>query len=135
VNRPEMKLVLCVAWCVGVLAFPLHAGELGARRATMWLCEEWSLGNPSCDGNPFDVVARVTFSHAGSDETRTTRMFYAGDDTWTFRFTGTRPGEWRVTTASGDPELNGHSSTITVRPNPDPRIKHVTWAEGLSGDC
>ena len=129
-NTQEMKLVLCVAWFVELLVFPLYAGELGPRRATMWLYEEWSLENPSCDGNPFDVVARVTFSHAGSDQTRTTQMFYAGDDTWKFRFTGTRLGEWRFTTVSGDPELNGHRGTIMVRPNPNPAIKGFLTHKG-----
>jgi len=50
VNTPDMKLVLCVTWFVGSLAFPLHAADLGPRDATMWLCEEWSLENRLVDG-------------------------------------------------------------------------------------
>jgi hypothetical protein len=112
-----------VACLAGLSAFPLQAADLGSRDATMWLYEEWSLEDPSCEGNPFDVVARVKFSHAGSDETRTTEMFYTGGRRWKFRFTGTRPGRWHFKTASTDPELGGHSGTVTVRPNPDPKIK------------
>ena len=129
-NTSKMKLVLCVAWFVGLPAFPLHAADLGSRDATMWLGEEWSLENPSYDGNPFDVIAQVTFSHTGSDQARTTEMFYAGDDTWKFRFTGTRLGEWRFTTTSDDPELNGRSGTIMVRPNPDPKIRGFLTHKG-----
>ena len=129
-NTRDMKLVLCIAWFVGLLPFPLHAADLGPREATMWLCEEWSLENPSFEGNPFDVIARVTFSHTGSDQTRTTEMFYASDHTWKFRFTGTQPGEWRFTTLSNDPELNGHRGTIAVRPNPDRMIKGFLTHKG-----
>ena len=55
---------------------------------------EWSLENPTFSGNPYDVIAAATFVHAGSGETRTTAMFYAGGTTRKFRFTGTRTGTW-----------------------------------------
>lgn len=129
-NTPKLKLLLCVTWFVGLLGAPLQAADLGPRDATMWFYEEWSLESPSCDGNPFDVVARVAFAHAGSDQTRTTEMFYAGDATWKFRFTGTRLGEWRFTTVSDDPELSGHNGTIMVRSNPDPKIKGFLTHKG-----
>ena len=79
---------------------------------------EWNLTNPTVDGNPFDLVARATFVHTESGETRTTGLFYAGDDSWRFRFTGTQPGEWTVTTSSDDPDLDGHHGTVTIAPNP-----------------
>jgi hypothetical protein len=96
----------------------------------MWLYEEWSLENTSHEGNPFDLDAQVTFSHADSDETRTTAMFYAGDDTWNFRFTGTRLGRWQFETGSADPELDGHRGTITVRPNANPVQKGFLTHQG-----
>ncbi|MCP5095930.1 MAG: DUF5060 domain-containing protein [Chloroflexi bacterium] len=79
---------------------------------------EWSLDNPSYDGNPFDVVAIATFVHEISGETRTTGIFFAGDDEWRFRFTGTQPGVWTFSTASDDPDLNGHEGTVTSESNP-----------------
>jgi hypothetical protein len=89
------------------------AGPLD-RQTTVWgPFLEWSLDNPSFNGNPFDLVATVTFSHAGS-ETRTTEMFYAGGTTWKFRFTGTRGGVWSFTSTSSDPELDGHTGAVTV---------------------
>jgi len=89
----------------------------------MWEYEEWSIANPSWNGNEYDVVATVTFTHADSALAHTTEMFYAGSNTWKFRFTGTRPGRWTFRTASRDPELNGHKGQVTVKPNPDPMIK------------
>lgn len=69
---------------------------------------------------PFDVEATVTFSHVGSDARHTTRMFYASDDTWSFRFTATRSGAWRFATASPHEALDGWSGVVEVSPNPDP---------------
>ena len=86
------------------------------RETTVWAPYlEWSLENPTISGNPFDLVATVTFSHSGG-ETRTTEMFYAGGITWKFRFTATRAGTWRLTSSSTDPELDGHTGTVTVGP-------------------
>ncbi len=79
---------------------------------------EWRLKNPSYEGNPFDLVASVTFVHRDTGEERVTEMFYDGDDTWKFRFTGTRPGRWTFTTTSSDRELDGKKGTVTVAPNP-----------------
>jgi hypothetical protein len=89
----------------------------------MWEYQQWSLTNPSWSGNPYDVVATVTFVHTGSDAIHTTEMFYDGLNTWKFRFTGTRVGLWTFTTASRDPELNGQMGQVIVKPNPNPKIK------------
>lgn len=83
---------------------------------------EWQLRNTSYSGNPYDLAASVTFTHTSSGERRTTGMFYIGDDTWAFRFTGTRPGEWRYTTSSGDDDLDGHSGRALIG-----------WRDGLNG--
>lgn len=91
-----------------------------SRETVLWELEEWALQNPSYSENPFDLVATVTFEHQGSDKTHVTEMFYDGDDTWKFRFTGTRTGTWTFTTASDDSDLNGYSGTITVLDNPSP---------------
>jgi hypothetical protein len=101
---------------------PVLAQEspLGDKTGVMWEYLEWSLTNSSWSGNPFDLVATVTFTHQDSGETRTTEMFYGGDNTWKFRFTGTRTGMWTFTTSSSDPELDGYSGTVTIDPNPNP---------------
>ena len=38
----------------------------------MWRCEEWSIENTSWSGNPFDVIAEVTFAHASTGTRRKT---------------------------------------------------------------
>ena len=81
---------------------------------------EWSIDNSEYTGNPFDVIATAPFTHTESGEERTTGPFYDGGFTWKLRFTGTRLGEWSLTTTSDDPELDGHNGTVTINPNSDP---------------
>ncbi|MCA9922201.1 MAG: DUF5060 domain-containing protein, partial [Anaerolineales bacterium] len=89
------------------------------QATTQWSpYSEWSVQNPSYSGNPFDVEAAVSFVHSSTGETRTTHMFYDGNDTWKFRFAGTQLGDWTFTTSSADPELNGLSGLVSVSPNP-----------------
>ena len=86
--------------------------SFGSRSVVLWEYEGWSVENASYSGNPFDVIATVTFEHQGSSKSHTTEMFHDGDDTWKFRFTGTRMGTWNFTTSSDDPELDGHSGSV-----------------------
>lgn len=93
------------------------------RTATLFApCLEWRLVNESCSGNPYDLTARVTFTHDSSAESRVTEMFYDGNGIWKFRFTGVRTGEWRFRTESDDPDLDGFTGRILVRENPDPTV-------------
>ncbi len=98
-----------------------RANDLGSRSARMWEYEEFSLTNTTWSENPFDLVATVTFAHA--QETRTTEMFYVGNNIWRFRFTGTRTGDWSFSTSSSDPELDGHTGSVSVRPRAKSDIK------------
>ncbi len=89
------------------------------KKGTQWQpVVEWTLKNTDYSGNPFDLEANVTFVH-DSGETITTGMFYDGDDTWKFRVTGTRTGEWKFSTSSEDPELDEKTGTVFIEPNPD----------------
>ena len=97
--------------------------KFGDNHATMWSPTlEWSLTNDSYEGNPFDLVAKVTFAHESGKEKRVTKMFRAEDNVWKFRFTGTRTGKWTFNTKSNDSDLDGRSGTVTVRENEDPNI-------------
>lgn len=91
---------------------------------------QWNLANPTYAGNPYDLVASVTFWHAESGETRTTEMFYAGGAIWSFRFTGTRTGAWTFTTQSADPELSGLAGTVTITPNANPNLPGFVTTAG-----
>lgn len=75
---------------------------------------EWRLENPDPAGNPFDLDATVTFTHAASGERRTTGLFYHGDNTWKFRFSGTRTGVWKFVTRSAAPALDDRQGTVTI---------------------
>ncbi|MFO7956095.1 MAG: DUF5060 domain-containing protein [Candidatus Brocadiia bacterium] len=90
-----------------------------SRTARQWTPVKWEIPNPDWEGNPFDVEASVRFSHDETGERHVTGMFYDGEGTWRFRFTGTRPGRWSFTTESGDADLDGLTGVVTVEPNPD----------------
>jgi hypothetical protein len=95
----------------------------GNREGVMWQCLEWSIEDVSHSGNPFDIAAKATFMHVDSGKERVTEMFHDGDDTWCFRFTGTRSGEWTFRTSSDVPDLDGHTGTVTVLENPNRNVK------------
>lgn len=121
-RRTIKRLILvCVAVLsldVGMVVHAQVAGEAD-KTAVMWQMVEWSLNNPSHTGNPFDLVAKVSFHHESGEETRVTEMFYDGDDTWKFRFTGTRTGRWTFTTSSTDGDLSELRGTIIIKANPN----------------
>jgi hypothetical protein len=98
------------------LAFGGPLDKTGSQWAP---CVEWTLENPTVQGNPYDLVAAVAFVHEESGETRTTEMYCVGKKTWAFRFTGTRPGRWIFSTKSDDADLDGKRGTVTIEPNPD----------------
>lgn len=109
-----------------LLSFParrehrVHASQqLPTQEGYQWAPYlEWSLQNPTYTGNPYDLVATVTFNHTASGETRTTEMFYDGGTSWKFRFSGTLAGQWTFTTHSDDPDLNEHNGSVTIQPRP-----------------
>lgn len=90
------------------------------KTGMQWSPLEWRLENPTFKGNPYDLIATVTFVHSKSGEKHTTEMFYDGENTWKFRFTGTRPGRWTFTTSSKDEDLDGKQGSVIIKPNPKP---------------
>jgi len=97
------------------------ARDLGTFRTRVWETLEFTLENTTWAGNPFDLAALVTFRH--SKEVRKTEMFYAGGNTWKFRFTPTRPGAWEFATSSKDPDLDGYRGRILAGPRASRLIK------------
>ena len=93
------------------------ATSLGQRDSLLFESTlEWSLPNHTYTGNPYDLVATVEFRHEASGESRTTGMFFDGDDNWRFRFTATQPGMWNFATRSDDADLNGLTGSVMVAP-------------------
>jgi len=130
VNNKPFQLCTRFAVVIGLCSFTIAAElrgdpgtemEMGTRTACTWETIDYSLTNTTWSENPFDLVATVTFVHA--KETRTTEMFYVGDNTWKFRFTGTRTGLWNFSTASPDSDLDGTTGSVTVTPRPHVGMK------------
>ena len=88
--------------------------ELIQKSGKMWELFEWEIKNTSWSGNPFDLLSTVTFVNESNQETRKSRMFYAGNDIWKFRFTGTYIGKWSFLTSSEDSDLNNHRGSIII---------------------
>jgi hypothetical protein len=99
-----------------VVSAPLAAST--TEEARLWEPVTWEFRNPGCSGNPFDLVARATFTHTPSGEKIRTELYYEDGDTWKLRFTGTRTGRWSFVTESDDPELNALKGRLKVSPNP-----------------
>jgi len=124
------KTIIRSLLTVLLLFSSLHARDFGTRRAQIWQTVDWHIENVNGQGNPFDLMARATFTHLDSGRTRTTPVFYDGDETWTFRFTGTLEGKWRFSTVSDTADLNGHKGTVTVHKNDNPKIKGFLTHKG-----
>ena len=105
---------------------------------------EWEVTNSSFSENPFDVQAWVTFTHEQSGTQHVSAMFYDGDTSWKWRFSGTKVGTWTFSSSSDDPELNGLQGTVIINPNPDSGIygfitqhtsvSHTKWARHKGND-
>ena len=60
------KLLLLLLF---LAANTVHAADLGNKTGNMWApYKEWSISNPTYSGNPFDLIASVTFTHTNSGE-------------------------------------------------------------------
>ncbi len=111
--------------------------DAACEEAMVWETVQWTLGNPSYEGNPFDLIAKVIFTHDGTGERRVTEMFYTDDGEWGFRFTGTRTGTWTWESRCDgsmatdvDPDLHGHSGIVEVSPQTNPEIKGFLTSVG-----
>jgi len=93
-------------------------GEEMDRQGTQW-CPyiEWSIQAKIPDGNPFDVQARAIFIHSESGDSINTQLYYGSGDTWKFRFTAPRIGEWHFTTHSNYEPLSGQTGVVVISPN------------------
>ncbi len=73
-----------------------------------------AFNNPSFSGNPFDLVATVTFTHQGSSAMHVTEMFYMGGNEWRVRFAPTQAGRWGYQTSSSDADLDQKSGSLDI---------------------
>jgi len=139
--RSAATLTLAALFCL-TAGMPAAVAELD-KHGTLWgPFLEWSLENPAHEGNPFDVEAYAVFEHPATGATHRTGLFFAGGDTWRFRFTGTRTGEWQFRTESPVAKLDGHRGVVRIEANPDPdargylvsRGHHWAWQTGEAGE-
>lgn len=136
---PTLWFLLLLAACaVYPAASPDEARD---KTAVLWHpYVEWEVDNPNYTDNPYDVIARVRFEHVTTGSVHTTEMFYDGQNTWKWRFTGTQTGRWTFTSRSSDADLNGLRGTVEVEPNPDPSAHGFvtnlgsTWARRVGNN-
>lgn len=78
-----------------------------------WKRFEITYDNNSFDGNPFDLEFYGVFRHADSGRTLKQLGFYAGENQWKIYFMPDDLGEWRFTTHSTDPDLDGQIGSFS----------------------
>ncbi|MEL6268089.1 MAG: DUF5060 domain-containing protein, partial [Pseudomonadota bacterium] len=101
---------------------PVDGKDLGLTSAEMFApFAEWTLSNDSISGNAYDLDGTAVFTHVASGEVHEVGMFYNGDGSYSFRFSGTEAGEWTFETRSSDADLNGYSGKVQVAADPDAR--------------
>ncbi|RYG86511.1 MAG: DUF5060 domain-containing protein [Alphaproteobacteria bacterium] len=104
--------------------------------ASLWATFELSFAGPS-GGNPFQDVTLTASFVQGEREVRVTG-FYDGEGHYLVRFLPDSEGQWRWTTASNEPALDGQSGAVDVGPaKPDhhgpvrvDRRHHFRYADG-----
>jgi hypothetical protein len=80
-------------------------------------------GNPLPD-NPTWIPVSASFEHESSEMIEDIPGFYTGNDTWTVRFSPTRPGRWVGRTTSAEPSLSDVSlGPVTCIPQED-NVQH-----------
>jgi len=133
-RRPGMSEQELDRWLRGDLPSGPGGGDVpgepgddapGDRTARLFAPITYDVAVPEITGNPFDVIARITFTHTGSDDTVTTEAFYdgvaeGGKLLYRFRFTGTKLGTWRFSSRSSVAALDGLSGAVEVVANDDP---------------
>ncbi len=132
------------AICAGILTLfvmatmSLNATDYGNTSVTKYGdVLEWSAENASYSGNPFDVVVTVRYTHTSTGTVRELAAFYDGDTSWRWRFWPELEGEWTFTTTAdgsngttNDPELHGHTGSITVTSALTSDAKGLVYADG-----
>lgn len=63
------------------------------------------------DINPYDIIARVSFTNTETGEILKTQMFFDADS-MKFRFSSKKPGSWNIKTSSKNPVLDGYKGTL-----------------------
>ncbi|UCG47829.1 MAG: DUF5060 domain-containing protein [Phycisphaerales bacterium] len=131
-SSAKAKAILTVAALIAVVPIQRStcAADLGDKSCKVWEVLEWEIENSDCPvSNPYDLVAKVVFTHEGG-RTRQIEMFYAGKDTWKFRFCGSRLGKWSFRTVCdgsagthNDSSLHNHIGRITVSEQTNQAIK------------
>jgi len=69
----SLSLLFVLLFASGGQSFGMSLDKTGKLWAPYL---EWSLNNSSFSGNPYDLVATVTFKHQGTGASHTTEMFY-----------------------------------------------------------
>jgi hypothetical protein len=73
--------------------------------------------------NPFAVDLTADFTHESGQRLEGVQGYYAGDGEWVVRFSPTRAGTWRGTTASDVPALDDRElGPVDGLPNADPDV-------------
>lgn len=116
-----MRVTLAAGCMSMVISTAVFSGAVqmtrGAAAVEQWGLYEIALSGPT-EGNPFlDVTLSARFS-LGADSTEAAG-FYDGGGVYRVRFMPSKPGQWKYTTTSSAPALDGRTGEFAVtKPSP-----------------
>jgi hypothetical protein len=108
------RRTVCALSAAALAAPAAFAKSRPSAPVEQWGMAEVALTGPQT-GNPF---TEVSFSAVFDNGVKTIKAdgFYDGEGIYRVRFMPPAPGQWRWTTASSAPALNGKTGSITVAP-------------------
>lgn len=80
---------------------------------------EWTVATSDYSGDPYDVEATATFTPRGGGTAITMPLFYAGGNSFSFRFTAPKVDTYDVTVSSTTPSLDGLTTRTDIAANPN----------------
>lgn len=115
-----VRLAVVGGFVVAACPSVTQAVDFGTVVSSSFQTETFLLNFNPGSTNPYDVDAWATFVHRATGKQITTGIYYDGGTDYRFRFTGTLPGTWDLTT-TGPGSLAGSIGTIDVAFDPQAR--------------
>jgi hypothetical protein len=107
------RLSLLAVTLAGVILAACGGRELAPREGSVWTPADLSF-EAEREHPWHEFPAKAVWTHQETGQRLELDAFWLRDNTWTFRFTPTRPGTWTFETSSDDPGLDGWTGVFNA---------------------